>query len=110
MNKIWNYALMAVLTVGLSFAATSCKDDDDNSGNNGNGTETVDDPTSLEEYQLRLVIANFAVMWAQKPFRSSGVFVSTSGYHLPKCSAASFLFCRKFTTIAIFLTAIILCV
>ena len=50
---------MAVLTVGLSFAATSCKDDD-NSGNNGNGTETVDDPTSLEEYQLRLVIANFA--------------------------------------------------
>lgn len=60
MNKIWNYALMAVLTVGLSFAATSCKDDDDNSGNNGNGTETVDDPTSLEEYQLRLVIANFA--------------------------------------------------
>ena len=29
MNKIWNYALMAVLTVGLSFAATSCKDDDD---------------------------------------------------------------------------------
>ena len=31
MNKIFRFALMAVLTVGLSFAATSCKDDD-NSG------------------------------------------------------------------------------
>ena len=34
MKKIMNFALMAVLTVGLSFAATSCKDDD-NSENNG---------------------------------------------------------------------------
>ena len=33
MKKIWSYVLMAVLTVGLSLAATSCKSDDDNDEN-----------------------------------------------------------------------------
>ena len=36
MKKTIRFALMAVLTVGLSFAVTSCKDDDND---NGNGTE-----------------------------------------------------------------------
>ena len=36
MKKTFRYVLMAVLTVGLSFAVTSCKDDDND---NGNGTE-----------------------------------------------------------------------
>ena len=35
MKKTFRFALMAVLTVGLSFAATSCKDDD----KNDNGSE-----------------------------------------------------------------------
>ena len=39
MKKIMNFALMAVLTVGLSLAATSCKDDDNNSDNNGENME-----------------------------------------------------------------------
>ena len=34
--------LMAVLTVGLSLAVTSCKDDDKNSGNNNGGTEQAE--------------------------------------------------------------------
>ena len=33
MKKYFRYALMAVLTVGLSLAATSCKDDDNDNGN-----------------------------------------------------------------------------
>ena len=37
MKKIFRFALMAVLTVGLSLAATSCKDDDKTS-NNGEGS------------------------------------------------------------------------
>ena len=59
MKKTFRYVLMAVLTVGLSLAVTSCKDDDNDNGNNG-GTEAVDDQTSLEEYQLRSMMANFA--------------------------------------------------
>ena len=42
MKKTFRFALMAALTVGLSLAATSCKDDDNDNGNNG-GTEAVDD-------------------------------------------------------------------
>jgi hypothetical protein len=59
MKKAFRYVLMAVLTVGLSLSVTSCKDDDNDNGNNG-GTEAVDDQTSLEEYQLRSMMANFA--------------------------------------------------
>ena len=60
-KMFFRFALMAVLTVGLSLAATSCKDDDKNNGNGSENTpEAVDDQTSLEEYQLQSVIANFA--------------------------------------------------
>lgn len=47
MKKIWNFALMAVLTVGLSFAVTSCKDDDKNE--NGGGTEQPTNAMDEEE-------------------------------------------------------------
>ena len=59
MKKTFRYVLMAALTVGLSLAATSCKDDDKSDNNNG-GTEAVDNQTSLEEYQQRSMMANFA--------------------------------------------------
>ena len=59
MKKMFRFALMAVLVGGLSLAVTSCKDDDNDNGNNG-GTEAVDDQTSLEEYQQRSMMANFA--------------------------------------------------
>ena len=38
MKKIWNFALMAAMVCGLSLAATSCKDDDKDSENNGRQT------------------------------------------------------------------------
>ncbi len=68
MKKTFRYVLMAVLTVGLSLAVTSCKDDDNDNGNNG-GTEAVDDQTSLEEYQLRSMMANFAGIDGRRPTR-----------------------------------------
>ena len=35
MKKTFRYVLMAALTVGLSLAATSCKDDDKSDNNGG---------------------------------------------------------------------------
>ena len=44
MKKMMNFALMAVLTVGLSLAVTSCKDDDkDNDNGSGNGEPTAEE-------------------------------------------------------------------
>ena len=44
MKKMMNFALMAVLTVGLSLAVTSCKDDDKDNGNgSGNGEPTAEE-------------------------------------------------------------------
>lgn len=61
MKKIMNFALIAATVCCLSLAVTSCKDDDKNNGNGSENTpEAVDDQTSLEEYQLQSVIANFA--------------------------------------------------
>ena len=62
MKKFFRFALMAATVCGLSLAVISCKSDDDNSENNGGGTEAVEDHTSLEEYQLRSIIATFAGM------------------------------------------------
>ena len=55
MKKYFRFALMAVLTVGLSFAATSCKDDDKDSDNNGNGNG---EPTAEE-----IAIDNANTFW-----------------------------------------------
>ena len=41
MKKILNYLLIAATVCGLSFAVTSCKDDDNENGNNG-GTEQAE--------------------------------------------------------------------
>ena len=44
MKKMMNFALMAVLTVGLSLAVTSCKDDNNDSDNgSGNGEPTAEE-------------------------------------------------------------------
>ena len=42
-----NFALMAVLTVGLSLAVTSCKDDDKD---NGGGEPTAEELQKLREH------------------------------------------------------------
>ena len=64
MKKIWSYALMAVLTVGLSLAATSCKDDDDN--NDNNGPSESESGMTIEEIQLSSLINSFAGMQAEE--------------------------------------------
>ena len=61
MKKIFNYLLMAVLTVGLSLAVTSCKDDD-NSENNGTeqqGGDSAEDVMSLADDQLADLICQW---------------------------------------------------
>ena len=56
MSKYFRFALMAVLTVGLSFAATSCKDDD-NSDNNG-GQATAEEQAAEDANTFWGVAAN----------------------------------------------------
>ena len=74
MKKIMNFALMAVLTVGLSLAATSCKDDDNDNGN-GNGSEEQAASTggdmTLAESQLASLISNFGGLEAQEQLEQS---------------------------------------
>ena len=63
MKKIWNFALMALLVVGLSLAATSCKDDDDDNGGNDENMElweSTGSSLSMEDSQLSSLIASFA--------------------------------------------------
>ncbi len=63
MKKTFRFALMAALTVGLSFAATSCKDDDksdnNNGGNGGNEVETIEGMSALEDDQLADLICKW---------------------------------------------------
>ena len=70
MKNIWNFALMAVLTVGLSLAATSCKDDDNNSENNEQ-SESASGMT-IEEIQLSSLINSFAGMQAEEQLAQAG--------------------------------------
>ena len=56
MKKTFHFALMAVLTVGLSFAVTSCKDDD-NSDNNG-GQATAEEQAAEDANTFWAVAAN----------------------------------------------------
>ena len=58
MQKIINFALMALLVCGLSLVATSCKDDD-NSENNGTeqqGGDSVEGTMTLVDDQLSSLI------------------------------------------------------
>ena len=62
MKKTFRYVLMAALTVGLSFAVTSCKDDDsdnNNGGNGGNEVETIEGMSALEDDQLADLICKW---------------------------------------------------
>ena len=63
MKKILNYLLIAATVCGLSFAATSCKDDDNsdnnNGGNGGNEVETIEGMSALEDDQLADLICKW---------------------------------------------------
>jgi len=75
MKKTFRYALMAVLTVGLSFAATSCKDDDKSDNNNGENMEQLESTggeVSMEDIQLSTLISNFAEVQADELLAQSG--------------------------------------
>ena len=74
MKKILNFALMAVLTVGLSLAATSCKDDDKNNDNSENmeQLESTGGEVSMEDIQLSTLISNFAEVQADELLAQSG--------------------------------------
>ena len=73
MKKIWNYALMAVLTVGLSLAATSCKsDDNDDNNNHPEEREDIEGDTTLEECQLATIIAKFAGLQDYELMQTTG--------------------------------------
>ena len=73
MKKILNYLLMAVLTVGLSFAVTSCKDDDnDSGGENMEQLESTGGEVSMEDIQLSTLISNFAEVQADELLAQSG--------------------------------------
>ena len=69
------FALMAVLTVGLSLAATSCKDDDKSDNNNGENMEQLESTggeVSMEDIQLSTLISNFAEVQADELLAQSG--------------------------------------
>ena len=74
MKKTFRYVLMAVLTVGLSFAATSCKDDDKDNGGGENmeQLESTGGTVSLEDIQLSTLISNFAEVQADELLAQSG--------------------------------------
>ena len=48
MKKYFRYALMAVLTVGLSLAVTSCKDDNNDSDNGSENGEPTAEELAVE--------------------------------------------------------------
>ena len=74
MKKIFRFALMAVLTVGLSFAATSCKDDaiKDTDGEDMEQWESTGGSLSMEEGQLSSIIASFADVDESELLQTSG--------------------------------------
>ena len=75
MKKIMNFALMAALTVGLSLAATSCKDDDKSDNNNGENMEQLESTggdLTMDEVQLSSLISNFSAVQADELLAQSG--------------------------------------
>ena len=66
--------LMAVLTVGLSLAVTSCKDDDksDNNGENMEQLESTGGDLTMDEVQLSSLISNFSAVQADELLAQSG--------------------------------------
>ena len=75
MKKTFRYVLMAALTVGLSLAATSCKDDDKSDNNGGENMEQLESTggeVSMEDIQLSTLISNFAEVQADELLAQSG--------------------------------------
>lgn len=59
MKKNYYFLLMAALVCGISLCVTSCKDDDGEDNGNGDGQETYEGLSSLEDDQL----ADLIVAW-----------------------------------------------
>ena len=74
MRKIFNFALIAATVCGLSFAATSCKDDDikNNDGEDMEQWESTGGSLSMEEGQLSSIIASFADVDESELLQTSG--------------------------------------
>ena len=75
MKKMMNFALTAVLTVGLSLSVTSCKDDDKSDNGGGENMEQLESTggtVSLEDIQLSTLISNFANEQADELLAQSG--------------------------------------
>ena len=74
MKKTFHFALMAVLTVGLSLAATSCKDDDKNNDNGENMEQmaSTGGDLTMDEVQLSSLISNFSAVQADELLAQSG--------------------------------------
>ena len=59
MKKTFRFALTALLVGGLSFAVTSCKDDDkDNDNGSGNGEQTAEEIAAEHAETFWAVAAN----------------------------------------------------
>ncbi len=75
MKRVMNYVLTAAMVCGLSFAATSCKDDDKSDNNNGENMEQLESTggeVSMEDIQLSTLISNFAEVQADELLAQSG--------------------------------------
>ena len=74
MKKTMRFMLMAALTVGLSLAATSCKDDDKNNDNGENMEQmaSTGGDLTMEEVQLSSLISNFSAVQADELLAQSG--------------------------------------
>ena len=73
MKKTMRFMLIAALTVGLSFAVTSCKDDKNNdNGENMEQLESTGGEVSMEDIQLSTLISNFAEVQADELLAQSG--------------------------------------
>ena len=73
MKKTMRFMLMAALTVGLSFAVTSCKDDKNNdNGENMEQMESTGGDLTMEEVQLSSLISNFSAVQADELLAQSG--------------------------------------
>ena len=58
MKKYFRFALMALLVGGLSFAVTSCKDDEDSSDGGGGNTAEVQSELTMEQVMQREAVAS----------------------------------------------------
>lgn len=74
MKQTFRFALIVATLCGLSFAATSCKDDDikDNDGEDMEQWESTGGSLSMEDGQLSSIIASFADVQESELLQTSG--------------------------------------